>query len=117
MFNVESEPGHGSRFYFRLPLGIRKAIGILLCILLPACLFSSCTGGTGQATGPVTGDSIATVTDPDYETLLNEASDYANAAYFANVDGYYEDALVYADSAIMILNRPYEKYAAIRRNI
>lgn len=111
MFNVESEPGHGSRFYFRLPLGIRKAIGILLCILLPACLFSSCTGGTGQATGPVTGDSIATVTDPDYETLLNEASDYANAAYFANVDGYYEDALVYADSAIMILNRHYEKYA------
>lgn len=98
-------------FISRLPLGIRKAIGVLLCILLPAYMFSSCTGGTGQATGPVTGDSIATVTDPDYETLLNEASDYANAAYFANVDGYYEDALVYADSAIMILNRHYEKYA------
>ena len=35
VFNVESELGKGSRFYFRLPSGVRKVIGVLLCLLLP----------------------------------------------------------------------------------
>ena len=41
----------------------------------------------------------------------NAASDYANAAYFANVDENYEFALQYIDSAILLLNEHYEKYA------
>ena len=28
VFNVESELGKGSRFYFRLPSGVRKVIGV-----------------------------------------------------------------------------------------
>ncbi|WP_455587042.1 DUF5113 domain-containing protein [Bacteroides sp.] len=112
MFSVESEPGHGSRFYFRLPSGIRKIIGILLCLLLPSFLFSSCAKeAKPDSLAAIPPDSTVAITDSDYEVLLNEASDYANAAYFANVDGYYEDALIYADSAIMLLNRHYEKYA------
>ena len=39
-FNVESELGKGSRFYFRLPLGIRKIVGVLLCLLLPVGMVS-----------------------------------------------------------------------------
>lgn len=41
VFDIESEPGKGSRFYFRLPSGVRKVIGVLLCLLLPVG-FGSC---------------------------------------------------------------------------
>lgn len=43
--------------------------------------------------------------------MLDVASDYANAAYFANVDENYELALQYIDSAMLFLNEHYEKYA------
>ena len=56
-------------------------------------------------------DSIVVITDSAYEDLLDAASDYANAAYFANVDEQYEIALQYADSAILLLNEHYQKYA------
>lgn len=35
LFNVESTLGKGSRFYFRLPVGVRKTLIFLLCIFLP----------------------------------------------------------------------------------
>ena len=111
LFSVESEPGRGSRFYFRLPPGVRKIIGMLLCLLLPSYLCSSCVKEAKQAFAPSAIDSVGLAVDSNYEQLLDEASDYANAAYFANVDGYYEAALQYADSAIKVLNRHYKKYA------
>ena len=111
LFSVESEPGRGSRFYFRLPLGVRKIIGMLLCLLLPSYLCSSCVKEAKQAFAPSAIDSVGLAVDSNYEQLLDEASDYANAAYFANVDGYYEAALQYADSAIKVLNKHYKKYA------
>ena len=108
-FNVESELGKGSRFYFRLPLGIRKIVGVLLCLLLPVGMVSC----VHDSISPMLqeGDSIVVVTDSVYEDLLDAASDYANAAYFANVDEEYELALQYIDSAMMLLNEHYEKYA------
>ena len=110
VFDVESELGKGSRFYFRLPSGVRKAIGVLLlCLLLPfgvsSCLHDPIPPMLQE------GDSIVVVTDSAYEDLLDAASDYANAAYFANVDENYEFALQYIDSAIVLLNEHYEKYA------
>lgn len=39
-FNIESEPGRGSRFYFRLPKGIRKILMLILISTLS--LLSSC---------------------------------------------------------------------------
>ena len=110
VFDVESELGKGSRFYFRLPSGVRKAIGVLLlCLLLPfgvsSCLHDPIPPMLQE------GDSIVVVTDSAYEDLLDAASDYANAAYFANVDENYEFALQYIDSAILLLNEHYEKYA------
>ena len=108
-FNVESELGKGSRFYFRLPLGVRKVLGILLCLLLPMGMVS-CQHDPIQPT--LQGeDSIVVATDSIYEDLLDAASDYANAAYFANVDENYELALQYVDSAMLLLNEHYEKYA------
>ena len=110
VFDVESELGKGSRFYFRLPSGVRKVMGVLLlCLLLPfgvsSCLHDPIPPMLQE------GDSIVVVTDSAYEDLLDAASDYANAAYFANVDENYEFALQYIDSAIVLLNEHYEKYA------
>ena len=109
VFNVESELGKGSRFYFRLPTGVRKVIGVLLCLLLPfgmgSCLYDPIPPMLQDT------DSIVVITDSAYEDLLDAASDYANAAYFANVDEQYEIALQYADSAILLLNEHYQKYA------
>lgn len=109
VFNVESELGKGSRFYFRLPSGVRKVIGVLLCLLLPfgmgSCLYDPIPPMLQDT------DSIVVITDSVYEDLLDAASDYANAAYFANVDEQYEIALQYADSAILLLNEHYQKYA------
>ena len=109
VFNVESELGKGSRFYFRLPSGVRKVIGVLLCLLLPfgmgSCLYDPIPPMLQDT------DSIVVITDSAYEDLLDAASDYANAAYFTNVDEQYEIALQYADSAILLLNEHYQKYA------
>ncbi|MDE6988026.1 MAG: DUF5113 domain-containing protein, partial [Bacteroides acidifaciens] len=108
-FDVESELGKGSRFYFRLPLGVRKVVGVLLCLLLPMGMVS-CLHGPVQPMSQ-DGDSIVVATDSTYEDLLDAASDYANAAYFANVDENYGLALQYVDSAMLLLNEHYEKYA------
>ena len=110
VFDVESELGKGSRFYFRLPSGVRKAMGVLLlCLLLPLGMVSCLHDPIPPMLQD--GDSIVVVTDSAYEDLLDAASDYANAAYFANVDENYELALQYIDSAMLFLNEHYEKYA------
>ena len=110
VFDVESELGKGSRFYFRLPSGVRKAMGVLLlCLLLPLGMFSCLHDPIPPMLQD--GDSIVVVMDSAYEDLLDVASDYANAAYFANVDENYELALQYIDSAMLFLNEHYEKYA------
>ena len=110
VFDVESELGKGSHFYFRLPSGVRKAMGVLLlCLLLPLGMVSCLHDPIPPMLQD--GDSIVVVTDSAYEDLLDVASDYANAAYFANVDENYELALQYIDSAMLFLNEHYEKYA------
>lgn len=110
VFDVESELGKGSRFYFRLPSGVRKAMGVLLlCLLLPLGMVSCLHDPIPPMLRD--GDSIVVVMDSAYEDLLDVASDYANAAYFANVDENYELALQYIDSAMLFLNEHYEKYA------
>lgn len=110
VFDVESELGKGSRFYFRLLSGVRKAMGVLLlCLLLPLGMVSCLHDPIPPMLQD--GDSIVVVTDSAYEDLLDVASDYANAAYFANVDENYELALQYIDSAMLFLNEHYEKYA------
>ena len=83
-FNVESTPGKGSRFSFRLPKGIKRALTVLLLL---------CTGLTARA--------------QEQDSLLVTAYNYANQTYLCNIDGRFEDALLYADSAFDALNRDY----------
>ena len=80
-FGVESEIGKGSRFFFRLPKGVLKAM--MLVGLLMQCLVMKA------------------------EVLLPDAEVYADSIFTANVMGNYEQAILYADSAIECFNRYY----------
>lgn len=101
LFSVESRVGQGSRFYFRLPVGVRKAF--LLVALMFSSLFAVCVEAQ-------TSSSVPEVRD-EYEVLLDSASNYANIAYYCNIDGEYEWALQYIDSAMMCLNTHYLRYS------
>ena len=87
-FNLESTPGKGSRFSFRLPKGIRRALMALLI------LCSSVTA-RAQETGGVE------------DSLLVTAYNYASQTYLCNTEGRFEEALLYADSAFDALNMDY----------
>lgn len=83
-FNVESTPGKGSRFSFRLPKGIKRALSLLIIL---------CAGVTARA--------------QEQDSLLVTAYNYANQTYICNTQGQFEEALLYADSAFDALNRDY----------
>lgn len=91
---VESAKGSGSRFYFRLPYGVVRGL-----LLLVSCLFA--------------GVNVAAYTDGK-AWLLNKAGEYADSAYYCNIDGRYEETFVFADSARLYLNKYYK--ATTRRN-
>lgn len=111
LFNVDSEQGKGSRFYFRLPLGVRKTFTIWLLMLLPLGL-ASCLQGPAQRMEDDQPQNLSEVVhDSLYEDLLNQASDYANSAYYANIDKNHQLAIQYVDSAINLLNAHYRKYS------
>ena len=125
-FGVESELGRGSRFYFRLPVGVRKAL-MLLVLVLSAGL-ASCGEGKVQTEGRSTGltvdsssvvvqDSLAQIDGGAYDELLLWASDYANAAYYSNIDREYEQTLAYVDSAMWCLNEHAARYGEGRADV
>lgn len=109
LFNVESSLGKGSRFYFRLPMGIRKTLTVLILFL--SLGLSSCGRVVDHVSDKTVPDSVKLAAQNQYEALLDVASDFANNAYYSNIDGSYEQALQYADSAIYYLNAHYRKYA------
>ena len=102
LFDIESAPGKGSRFYFRLPKGVKRA----LCFLGILSLI-----GAGGCTGRHSAQSAFPLQASSYDSLLAVADGYANWAYECNVEGYYADALVYADSALHYLNLHYLRYS------
>ena len=182
-FGVESSPGKGCRFFFRLPQGVLHLIlliGLFFSPLLPLCastthfkevLSQTLTAkkaaelpsqeqlsereaaeahlqeqffkrGTAEKTSqeqlsereaaekasqerpqerrgkedfsvqPL-GDANQLINDYA-ESLLDTASYYADNAYFSNVDGLYEESLLYADSAIQYLNRHASLISSVR---
>lgn len=105
LFDIESELGKGSRFYFRLPKGMRKMLMLLLVLVLPA--LAGCGGGyKGEGALSVPTDSIQR-----YDSLLSDANGYAYDVYNCNIEGLYQQALCYADSALACLNAHYKMYS------
>ena len=98
---VESEVGKGSKFSFRLPHGmLRKAFMLLL-------LFGSLMSVSAA-------DKLTSVhhhhhgqKENKQSKYLMRADDYADSAYFSNINGTYEHTLAMADSARVYLNRHY----------
>lgn len=97
-FGIDSRIGEGSRFWFRLPKGVRRLMALLCVTLFP-------WGASAQVQEPMFSDA------PQVDTLLVHAAIFADSVYFANVDGRYEEALAFADSAILYLNSHHRKYA------
>jgi len=106
-FRIDSEPGKGSRFYFRLPKGIRRMWNIGVFLLVSA--FYGCGEAIVNSEGM---EEDSTIVSPVLnDSLLYGANQFANQVYHANLEGQYLDALLYADSALMCLNNHYLKYA------
>lgn len=86
-FGIDSEKNKGSRFFFRLPKGVlRKSLAIATLMLSIAC---------------------ASAQDTIQDSHTDKANRYLEEVYYSNVDGYYEDALLYADSALQVFNEDY----------
>lgn len=94
-FDIQSEKGVGSRFSFRLPYGVKKTF-MLILILLGGGFSTSAQEFSSQ----MVPDSIRL-------KLLYEASDFADAAYFSNVDQTFSQTLQYVQLAIDKLNQFY----------
>ena len=111
-FQVDSQLGRGSRFYFRLPKGVCRT-WCMVCCLIGSLMFMACR--PQETISPLTADStlLADSLSPDaaYEQLLDEASAFADSVYYCNIDRRYTDAVAFADSAIQRLNSHYRKYA------
>ena len=81
--DIKSTKGKGSRFSFRLPKGIVRAV-LVLMMLLPGSAFAG-------------------------SDLLGRVSACADSVYFCNVEGEYAQALVHAQSAVELLNGYYKE--------
>ena len=104
-FRIESTVGKGSRFCFRLPKGVRKAL-LVAGVVCMACL-GGC-GRTGSGLQDVPG-SAAEVSG--YDSLLAIADYYANWVYDCNVNGDYRSAIELADSVFHYMNAHYQEYS------
>lgn len=77
MIGVESEEGRGSRFFFRLPAGVRRIYAVVLLLASAVCAGAQ-----------------------DYVSL-------ADSVYECNVAGRYADAIVFANHCIEEINKDY----------
>ena len=127
LFSIDSELGKGSRFYFRLPKGVKR----ISCLFLPLLLIcsmemTSCSnveyakqshvslerGITNLALMGSKRNSTEVVDSVvPYDSLLAIANIFANKVYDANVEGRFSEALDLADSALFYMNSHFKKYA------
>mgnify|MGYP004653382993 FL=1 len=89
---VESNEGKGSRFYFRLPLGMMRCLAFVIVTLASVIKLVA---------------SPAYTADDKVRQLYSRAGIYADSAYFSNVKGDYVRTLMFADSCINVVNEVY----------
>ena len=85
--------GKGSRFFFRLPKGISRAIVLLFS--LSCSLLSPRVSAHEPVDGP--------------HDALGWAAVYSDSAYFANINGEYEKTLEFAETCRYYLNKHYQQ--------
>lgn len=90
MIGVESQLGKGSRFFFRLPF-VKMILGILM---FAGGILLSAERAEARPTR---------YTERIPNQLLRQAADYADSAYYSNIDGDYERTIQYADSVQLCL--------------
>lgn len=84
--SVESVKGKGSRFFFRLPIGLVRLIAI--------ATFAATTFTPAHST--------------EFKSKeLQRAADYADSAYYSNIAGTYSRTIDYVDSCRRCINRHY----------
>ena len=88
--SAESRKGEGSRFFFRLPKGVTRAVIVLLMA----------TGLSSQA---------RTTASAEASPYLSAASAFADSAYFSNVNGTYWRTIHFSDSCRRYLNTYYRQ--------
>lgn len=105
LFMIESEPGKGSRFYFRLPKGVRRMFSFLLFLGACGSLSAYDSAVDHERIGNLGDKSLSVSIDPD----INKASVWVDSLFFANNEHDYEKAMVFSDSAFACINRFYKK--------
>lgn len=90
LLSAESEEGHGSRFFFRLPRGVAKTLTAIAILFVQNSL-------------PSFGQKMVT----DTASNLSRAAVFADSAYFSNIAGTYVKTLDFADSCRHYLNHHY----------
>ena len=104
-FYIDSRVGEGSRFYFRLPKGVRRLLGVLCFALLGFGCSHHQVEVVDNGLDALYGDTVLN------DVWLVEANQLADKVYHANIAGNYQDALLFADSALVCLNHHYQKYS------
>ena len=92
---AESEPGKGSRFFFRLPKGLAKIL--ITAFLLTSSLMTSAN------------PKPSAFAEHGHPAII-QAGRFADSIYNDNLQGNYRQALIHSDSAILHLNRYYKSY-------
>ena len=132
-FSIESELGKGSRFYFRLPKGVKRLMSLLLPFFFwlsaglsvaTSAVLSSCVsessvpesstprGSIAEQAREANSDTIVSAnTVAPYDSLLAIANQFANKVYDANVARHYHKALCLADSVLYYMNAHFKRYA------
>ena len=120
LFSIESKLGEGSRFYFRLPKGVRRTLQTILLPLLITFMGMGVVSCQQEADWedvpqkvllPKVSEIEPVVTG--YDSLLAIANEFANRVYDCNVKGRYQRALTLADSVLYYMNVHYLKYSSI----
>ncbi|MGL5957279.1 MAG: DUF5113 domain-containing protein [Phocaeicola sp.] len=99
-FSITSTLGEGSRFSFRLPKGVKRAWMWIPFFLM---VVTGCHSVEKEyAETEITSADSASVPS---DSLLIVANQFTHQVYNSNVEGMYVDALIYADSALSLLNQ------------
>jgi signal transduction histidine kinase len=107
-FGVESKLNKGSRFYFRLPKGLKRTMMyIVFLVSFVSCQTTTLSEWQAKNRGIQEEKESKEILS---DTLLQKAMIYADSAYYANVEGHYKQTLRVVEQAMNDLNLHFSRY-------